>query len=196
MTPSDQELIEKAKAGDKQAFGELFERYKNKILGYLYRYIGNFQTAEDLAIETFLNAYGNIAEYEERGAFQSWLYMIATNCARRFLRQGAKQKEVSLETPLFDDSDEAKIGDLIADEKMRPDYEARKKELKYYVYAILRKLDKKYRDPVLLCLVEGMGYKDAAKILKCKHITVGTRLKRGREMIYDELKERGYDFKI
>ena len=92
--------------------------------------------------------------------------------------------------------DGSKLGDLIADENMRPDYEARKKELKYYVYAILRKLDKKYRDPVFLCLIEGLGYKEASKILGCNIITLGTRLKRGREMIYDALKERGYNFRV
>lgn len=192
MILSDQELIEKAKSGDKQAFAELYDRYKRRILSYLYRYVGNYQTAEDLTIETFLNAYKSIDRYEERGAFSAWLYSIATDCGKNEFRRLKRHNEVSLEKPVEGGTDDLNLEDIIADESTRPDFEARKNELKDSIYKIVAKMDKKYKDVLLLCDVEELGYEEAAKILNCNHITVGTRLKRARQMLYDILKKQGY----
>ena len=96
MAPEDQELIIKAKAGDKQAFTELFNRYRKKILSYLYRCTGDYQLAEDVTIDTFLNAYTSLARYKEMGQFSSWLYRIATNRVRDELRKRGRHKEAPL----------------------------------------------------------------------------------------------------
>ena len=114
MALSDQELIVKAKTGDKQAFTDIFDRYKDKILDYLSRYTGDYHTAQDLTLETFLNAYNNLTRYEERGVFSSWLYMIATNCARMELRKKVRHKEISLDEPVSAEADDLKVGDTIA----------------------------------------------------------------------------------
>ena len=189
---SDRELIEKTKLGDKQAFTVLFDRYEHKILGYLYRYVGDFQAAEDLTIDTFLNAYNHLSNYEERGTFSAWLYTIATNCAKKEFRKRNRLKEVALEEPIDGKVESPALGDMIADESKRPDSEAMKREFKEFIYKVLRKLDKKYKDVLLLCVVEGLQYEEAANILKCSAITIGTRLRRGRKMLYDALKRHGY----
>ena len=194
MGDMDKELIEKAKGGDKQAFAELFDSYKDRIFGYIYRYVGDYQSAQDLTVETFLNAYNNLSKYEERGIFSSWLYRIATNCAKKELRRRNQRKEVSLEEPVADESDNLNLGGIAADENTRPDNEASRKELKYYIYKVVRRLDKKYKDVLLLCVVEGMEYEEAAKILKCNPVTVGTRLRRARKILYDILKKHGFQF--
>jgi len=193
MPPSDEQLIERAKQKDKQAFTQLIDKYKDKILGYLYRYVGDYQKAEDLTVETFLNAYNRLHTYTEMGKFSSWLYRIATNCAKKELRRVARRKEVSLEKPV-DKEGEVSFGDLIADEKSRPDYGVREKELKEFIYKVMAKLDKKYKDALLLCDVEGLSYEEAGKILKCNPITVGTRVRRARIMLYNMLRKLGYDF--
>lgn len=192
MALSDQELVEKVKAGDKEAFTELFDRYSGKILGYLFRYIGNYQTAEDLTVETFLNAYNNLPAYEERGTFSSWLYRIATNCAKMEVRKRLVRKETSLEEPV-DEPEGLKLGDMIPDETSRPDYEARQKEFKEYIYRFVNKLGKKYKDAFLLCDVEGMGYEQAAGVLGSNAKTIGTRLRRARKVLYNIMKKYGYD---
>lgn len=193
MPLSDQELIVKIKAGDKQAFTEIFDRYKDLILDYLCRYVGNYHIAEDLTVETFFNAYKNIAGYEERGTFSSWLYKIATNCAKMEFRKRARHKEVSLEEPVTGEAEDVNIGDTVADESARPDYEARKDELQELAYRIIGKMHKKYKDVLLLCDVEGMGYEEAARILKCMPMTIGARLSRGRKILHDILKKYGYE---
>jgi RNA polymerase sigma-70 factor (ECF subfamily) len=193
MHPSDEELIKKAKRKDKGAFTILVDRYSDKIFSYLYRYIGDYQKAEDLTMETFLNAYTRMRTYREMGKLSSWFYKIATNCAKKELERLKRRKEVSLEAPLSKE-DELSLRDLITDERARPDYEARGSELKEYVYKIIAKLNKKYKDALLLCDVEGLSYKEAAKILKCNRITVGTRARRARKILYGKLVKYGYKF--
>ena len=54
---TDEELIEKAQKGDKEAYKKLFNRYSGKILNYLHRYMGDYQRAEEITIDTFLDIY-------------------------------------------------------------------------------------------------------------------------------------------
>jgi DNA-directed RNA polymerase specialized sigma24 family protein len=65
---------------------------------------------------------------------------------------------------------------------------------KEFIYRIVSRLEKKYKEVLLLCVVEGLENREAAKILRCHPITVGTRLRRGRKMLYDILKKHGYRF--
>jgi len=193
MHLSDEELIKKAKKKDKSAFTMLVDRYSDKIFSYLCRYVGDYQKAEDLTIETFLNAYTRIRTYREMGKLSSWFYMIATNCARKELTKKRKRKEVSLEKPI-DIEGEISLIDLLADEKTRPDYNARQAELKDFIFKIIARLDKKYKDVILLCDVEGLSYRQVAKILRCNPVTVGTRLRRARATLYKMLLKYGYKF--
>ncbi|MFH1593521.1 MAG: sigma-70 family RNA polymerase sigma factor [Candidatus Omnitrophota bacterium] len=193
MYPPDEELIARAKKKDKQAFTQLIDRYSSKILGYLNRYVGDYQKAEDLTSETFLNVYDRMDTYTEIGKFSSWLYMIATNCAKKELERKKRRQEVSLERPL-EKEEKISLRELISDERERPDYSAREKELKELVYKAMDKLDKKYKDALLLCDIEGLPYDEVAKILKTNPITVGTRVRRARVMLYNILRKYGYDF--
>ena len=189
MNPSEQELIEKAKQGDKYAFGELFDRYRNKILGYLYRYMGDYQAAEDLTITTFMNAYNNLAHYTEMGTFSSWLYKIATNCAKNELEKKGRRKENSLDEVADDEKENRYMRELMADEDARPDHLLMKKELKELIYKVVAKLEKKYKEVLFLCDVEGLKYREAAKVLKCNPMTIGTRLKHARDILSVKLKK-------
>ncbi len=75
----DAELVELAKH-DKDAFGELYERYVRKIYNYIYYRTGSHHDAEDLAARVFFRAMAHIENYTERGVpFQAWLYRIAHN---------------------------------------------------------------------------------------------------------------------
>lgn len=194
MYPSDKELIKRAKRKkDKHAFAMLVNRYSDKIFSYLYRYIGDYQKAEDLTMETFLNAYTRIRTYREMGKLSSWFYTIATNCAKKELQKTKRLNEISLAEPV-DEEGETILEDLIADERTRPDYNMRQAELKKFIYGILSKLEKKYKDALLLCDVEGLSYEEVAKVLKQKPVTVGTRVRRARIMLYKALLRYGYKF--
>jgi len=94
---SDNELIALAKA-DKEAFGELYERYVTKIYNYIYYRTGNQQDAEDLTARVFYRAMGHIENYVDKGVpFQAWLYRIAHNLVANFHRDHGRRKIIPLD---------------------------------------------------------------------------------------------------
>jgi len=96
-TDSEQALVERAKAAP-EAFGELYERYVDKIYSYIYYRVSNSSDAEDLTARTFYQALAKIESYEHRGLpFSAWLYRIAHNLVANWHRQHSRRKFVSLE---------------------------------------------------------------------------------------------------
>ena len=194
MLPPDDELVRGIKDDDEEAFKILYDRYSGKILRYLYRYIGDYQKAEDLTSLTFTNVVENIHSYKELGVFSAWLYKIALNCAHREMRNTARKREISLDKNINNGADgegenPVSIGDLIEDSRNRPDNIAEEKERKEFIYRALSQLDTKYKDVLLFCDAEGMTYREAAKILNTNKINIGIRLMRARRMLYDLLKQ-------
>ncbi len=90
-------LIERAKK-DKEAFGELYERYVQRIYSYVYYRTGNVEDAEDLTARIFFRALNHIADYEERGLpFSAWLYRIARNLIANWHRDQNRRQIVALD---------------------------------------------------------------------------------------------------
>jgi RNA polymerase sigma-70 factor (ECF subfamily) len=93
----DNELVLLAKE-DKQAFGEIYERYLSKIYNYVYYRTGNQQDAEDLTAKVFYRALSHIEKYEDKGVpFQAWLYRIAHNLVANFHRDKGRRKIIPLD---------------------------------------------------------------------------------------------------
>ncbi|NOZ71149.1 MAG: sigma-70 family RNA polymerase sigma factor [Chloroflexi bacterium] len=94
---SEQALVERAKA-DPEAFGELYERYVDKIYNYIYYRVSDPTEAEDLTARTFFQALAKIESYEHRGLpFSAWLYRIAHNLVANWHRQRSRRKFVSID---------------------------------------------------------------------------------------------------
>lgn len=94
---SDADIVERAKT-DKEAFGELYERYITKIYNYIYYRTGNHHDAEDLAARVFFRAMAHIENYTERGVpFQAWLYRIAHNLVANWHRDKGRRKIIPLD---------------------------------------------------------------------------------------------------
>ncbi|MFN8528048.1 MAG: sigma-70 family RNA polymerase sigma factor [Anaerolineae bacterium] len=94
----DSELVDLAKTGSKEAFGELYERYVEKIYSYIYYRTGNHHDAEDLTARVFFRAMSHIETYTERGVpFQAWLYRIAHNLIANWHRDRGRRKIIALD---------------------------------------------------------------------------------------------------
>jgi RNA polymerase sigma-70 factor (ECF subfamily) len=87
MIQTEQELIDKAKGADRQAFDELVRQNKDKMFALTYRMTGDRETALDLVQETFLTAYRELTNFRGESSFSSWLYRIASNKTINFLRR-------------------------------------------------------------------------------------------------------------
>ena len=93
----DSELIQRAKT-DKDAFGQLYERYAGKIYNYVYYRTGNVADAEDLTARVFMRAMKHIVNYDDRGVpFSAWLYRIAHNLVANWHRDRSRRKIISLD---------------------------------------------------------------------------------------------------
>ena len=80
-SPSDAEIMLRAKAGDQSAFDYLVQKYRRPMVSFMYRMARNTAAAEDLAQEVFLRVYRSRTSYEASAKFTTWLYRIATNLA-------------------------------------------------------------------------------------------------------------------
>lgn len=94
----DLDLIDLAKAGEKEAFGELYERYVEKMYNYIYYRTGNHHDAEDLTARVFFRAMAHVETYTDRGVpFQAWLYRIAHNLVANWHRDRGRRKIIPLD---------------------------------------------------------------------------------------------------
>ena len=101
-SPSDAEIMLRAKAGDQSAFDYLVQKYRRPMISFMYRMARNAAAAEDLAQEVFLRVYRSRASYEASAKFTTWLYRIATNLAvnhARDTRHERPEVTVSLDEP-------------------------------------------------------------------------------------------------
>ncbi|MCU0512333.1 MAG: sigma-70 family RNA polymerase sigma factor [Anaerolineae bacterium] len=158
-TLSDNELVELA-AGDKEAFGELYERYLTKIYNYVYYRTGNAQDAEDLTAKVFYRAMSHIQTYEDKGVpFQAWLYRIAHNLVANFHRDQGRRKVIPLD-------------DYIAHSlrSEAPDRQTEANEEQELLLAAIRRLPAERQELLLLKFVE---HKSNAEIGQLMNRTEG-----------------------
>lgn len=177
----DDQLVDKAKHGDRNALDALYHKYKRPILNYIYRFVGNFHHAEELTQETFIRVYANIGRYEKTGKFSSWVYTIAGNLAKNFLRDTSYVEEVSIDESVNEEENKLTLLDIIKDEGKAPDEEMLRKEREKLIQQGINKLRPKHKEVIILCDIQGLPYEEVAKILRCPAQTVGSRLSRARE---------------
>lgn len=173
--PSDAELMQRVRAGDREAFSELVDRHKDAVVNYLARLTGDRDRAEDLAQETFLRLFRSAASYTEQGFLRAFLFRIATNLVRSEER---REKRLRLLMPFLGrrehDEPSAPSGLLL-------------QELHRQVAGAVATLPLRYRVPLVLHEIEGWSYADIAQELSCREGTVKSRIHRGRQHLRQKL---------
>lgn len=187
LSSIDEELVESFKNGKQDAFDQLYEKYKKPILNYLYRFIGNLSNAEELSQEVFVKVYIHIDKYVPTGKFSSWVYRIASNTAKNFLRRKKYEKVFSLFKIYNNTEIETDFVDYIIDKKMSPDKIIQLKDIQNLIHRAIDRLPLYLKEAVILCDIEGFSYAEAAKIMNCRPMTVGSRLSRARKKLYNML---------
>ena len=184
-----EDLVERAKAGDRPAFGQLVEVYQDKIYGYVSRMLGDPDEAEDVAQETFVRAYRSLPHFRGAASFHTWLYRIASNLAIDVARRNRRQStgNFSLDEPL--ESEEGDYEREIADESGSPEQLAAQREMQELVRQAVAELPEKLRAVVVLYELQGESYEDIAEILGCPLGTVKSRLFNARSQLKDMLEQ-------
>src|SRR5205807_10356765 len=99
-TSSDEDLLARFSNGQREAFGQLVRRYERELYGYLRRYLGDTNLADDVFQNTFLQLYTKIGQYETGRPVRPWLYTIATHQAIDALRRNGRHQASSLDSAI------------------------------------------------------------------------------------------------
>jgi len=152
----------------------MVETYADKIYRLALRYTGDRAQAEDLTQETYLRAYKNLASYDHSKPAGPWLYKIATNLCRNWLRDHR-------ELP-FDFSDETVLPQVTGPEELYL-----QKEMAENLLSALEKLPLNYREVLVLRHVSELSYAEICEVLDLELSLVKKRLYRGRMMLKESL---------
>lgn len=175
MVADDQTLIDRCRAGDTDAFGGLVVRYQDRLYGTLVHLLGSAQDALDVAQETFLLAYQNLASFRGDAAFYSWLFRIAYNAAvsyRRRQRRSGQSLDECRDAERYEPADERPSAD--------PTSQAMSADRCRMVQQALAELHEDYRTVLILKELEGLPYESIAEIVGCPVGTVRSRIHRAR----------------
>jgi len=172
----DRELVKKAQAGSRDAFGALVEKYRVKMFNLAYSLTQDRAAADDLAQEVFIKAYLALPNFKFQSAFGTWLYRIAVNASKDFLRKETRVRKIPLE--------DSPPGTLMQEDTTSQIDDAREKEKrKKMVHSALESLPEKYQVILTLRDIQGFPYGEISQMLEISPGTVDSRLHRARKLL-------------
>ena len=182
MTWTDEELVARSISGDADSFNELIRRWERPIYALAYRVIGREEDARDVCQETFLRAFRALKGFRGQAKFSSWLYRIALNLCRDWVRRERRTPVVQAPEGI-DLMDLAAVG---APTESIEDLVARK-DLARTVERAMALLPEEQRTAIILKEYHGLTFKEIAELIGCPLSTVKTRLYQGLTVLRREL---------
>lgn len=182
---NDEELILEFQQNDTlHAFEILVQRYKNPLMNYVYRFLGDYETSSDVVQETMIKVYKNKDSYKSIAKFSTWIYTIAGNLARTEYQRRKRRNIFSINS--YGENNETYD---IPDEQYRPDVLTDSKIKDKIIQAAFKKVSDAYRNVVILRDVQGLSYEEIAEITAVSVGTVKSRINRGRAQLQKLLKD-------
>lgn len=177
----DASLIAETLAGKSAAFGQLVEKYQDRLYNTLVHVVGNREDALDMVQEAFVQAFVKLETFHQHSAFYTWLYRIAFNIA-------ASQRRRRRPTASVERTHES-TGDEPVDGRAGPDERLEQQERCRQVQQAIGDLGEEYRAVLVLREIDGCCYETIAEILDLPVGTVRSRLHRARLQLREQLKE-------
>ena len=177
MSDTDQELVDKVKTGEKEAFGQIVNRYEKTVFNSAYRIVGDMDDAADITQATFVKVYEKIDSFNPDFKFFSWLYRISVNEAFNFQKRNKKAAYLEME-PMTD--------------QPGPYEDFRQLERCEHLERALETMTFDYRVVIVLKHLMLLSYKEIAEILELPMKTVKSRLFSARQVLHRQLMEQGY----
>jgi RNA polymerase sigma-70 factor (ECF subfamily) len=171
MMNSDTALIRAILLGDKDAFSSLVRRYHQNVYALALSMVRDPDSAEDITQESFITAFTRLSDLREPNAFAAWLRRISVNTARMWLR-----KQIGREST----SDMDRLSDSKPGEE---------RGLHQEVVEALAVLSEKQREAAVLCYMDGISRKDAARFLSVKESTLRKRLHDAKRLLQRRIVE-------
>ena len=181
---TDEELITRFQQGDVYAFDLLVKRYKDPLLNFVYRFVGDHIEAEDIVQETFLRLFKNKHYYKEIAKFSTWIYTIAGNLAKTELRRRRRRQFFSISHFMTQDKDYD-----IPDDTKSPEQAANSLITDSIIQKAIQKLSPKFKEVIVLRDIQELSYEEIAEIVSIPLGTVKSRVNRARLKLQEDLKD-------
>lgn len=189
LNPTEEELIERCKAGDRQAFSILVSKYQRRAFGIAYGILKNPDDAMDAAQDAFVKVFRNIGGFKGNSSFYTWFYRIVVNVCIDQYRRKKKMRSVEYDDTYRRRDESDGVHPLQGNTRpMHPGEKFKQEELGEVLYAALETLSDNHRTIIILREVEGLSYEEIAETMDCHLGTVMSRLHHARKNLQKALK--------
>jgi RNA polymerase sigma-70 factor (ECF subfamily) len=171
------EIITQIKCGNKDAFGDLMDRYRRQVAALAYRIVGDYDDAADITQMVFVKVSQNISKFDEKMRFYTWLYRISVNASIDYLRKHRRHRHEQLDVACS----------MIGDDRENPENNIRSERLHVNIRNAVERLNDKQKTAFVLRDIEGCQILDVAGIMEMPEATVRWYLHRARTSIRKEL---------
>lgn len=176
----EHQWIKDVLAGDKQAYAQIIDKYKNPLYGTILRMTRNPHDAQDLVQEAFIKVYEQLEKYEGTGSFSAWLYRVAINhCMDAFRKKSYPQSEIEEEKVIHHN---------------HPEVIFLKKEANRQLEKLIGRLSADERMIILLRYRSELSYGEISEVLGLPLATIRNKLHRAKKKMRKEVKRKGGDF--
>ena len=181
---TDEQLIARFQSGDERAYIELVNRYRDRLINFVYPYLGDFEHAEDVVQETMLKLYEKKHYYREIAKFSTWIYTIARNLANTELRKKKRRKTTYISRMTKDDRQydipavQADLNQNLQNEFIRD-----------RIHAAIKELPEHFKTVIILRDIQELSYDDISNIVGVPLGTVKSRINRARLQLQAELQD-------
>ncbi len=189
---TDEELMLEFQNGSTGAFTLLMRRYKDQVVNYAFRFLGNYDDAIDVGQEVFVRVYKYKNNFGHTIKFTTWLYTITANLSKTELKRYWRRNSVSLEQSGNPDSDDHAWD--IPDNDYLPDERADQSEIAKRVQIALMKVSPTNRELIVLRDLQDCSYEQIAEITSLELGTVKSRINRGRKQLQEHLRDIYNDY--
>ncbi len=171
---SDQQLIAAYFQGNEKSLEVLIKQYLKPIYSFVFRYVGNFQDAEDITQEVFVKVWRNLKKFDQNRSFKTWIFSIAKNASIDWLR---KKKTVPFSS-FENEEGKNKLIETLADPAPLPSELLERADIAQILTSAMEKLSPKYRMILFLHCNDHFTFREIAEVLEESIDTVKSRYRR------------------
>jgi len=179
----DEELVPLIIKGNKELFGELIDRYEQKLTRYVKRFTQHPDDVSDIVQIVFVKAYTHLQSFDCDRSFNSWVYRIAHNESVTYLKKKSNEKVSFIDFDIF-------LPHPFAPEES--DTKTISRELNELLETSLSKISPKYREVLVLYYYDDLSYQEIAEVLHIPTATVGVRIRRAKASLEKTLIDNHY----
>jgi RNA polymerase sigma-70 factor, ECF subfamily len=187
---TDRDLVERARGGDRVAFGELVRRHQRRLHRLALHMLRDRAEAEDVTQEAFVRAYGALGRFDGRSEPYTWLYRIAVNLSLNAIRARKSARRSSGAA-----SDDPRLDGITRETKSQSTdpADAAKRQLYGALAQAIDDLSETLRTTLVLVCIDGRSHEEAAEILGAPEGTIAWRVHEARRKLREALAVRGFD---